>query len=111
MIDSSQHTSTITCTSAPRVWHFSAFHYFCNVLVTLQAEENYQSVIETLQKHKFADYTIVQDHHCPPKQTNYNTLHFALATVSVTPCHRPRHLLILPYSRKFFLCAIYWVSL
>ena len=23
---SSQHTSTITCTAAPRVWHFSAFH-------------------------------------------------------------------------------------
>ena len=22
----SQHTSTITCTDAPRVWHFSAFH-------------------------------------------------------------------------------------
>ena len=27
MIDSSQHTSTITCTDALRVWHFSAFHY------------------------------------------------------------------------------------
>ena len=26
MIDSSQHTSTITCTAAPRVWHFSVFH-------------------------------------------------------------------------------------
>ena len=24
---SNQHTSTITCTAAPRVWHFSAFHY------------------------------------------------------------------------------------
>ena len=24
--DSSQHASTITCTAAPRVWHFSAFH-------------------------------------------------------------------------------------
>ena len=23
---SSQHTSTITCTAAPRVWHFNAFH-------------------------------------------------------------------------------------
>ena len=23
-----QHTSTITCTVAPRVWHFSAFHCF-----------------------------------------------------------------------------------
>ena len=23
---SNQHTSTITCTAAPRVWHFSAFH-------------------------------------------------------------------------------------
>ena len=23
---SSQRTSTITCTDAPRVWHFSAFH-------------------------------------------------------------------------------------
>ena len=22
-------TSTITCTAAPRVWHFSAFHYVC----------------------------------------------------------------------------------
>ena len=22
-----QHTSTITCTVAPRVWHFSAFHF------------------------------------------------------------------------------------
>ena len=22
----SQHTGTITCTDAPRVWHFSAFH-------------------------------------------------------------------------------------
>ena len=22
----SQHTSTITCTAAPRVWYFSAFH-------------------------------------------------------------------------------------
>ena len=27
MIDSSQHISTITCTAAPRVWHFSAFHF------------------------------------------------------------------------------------
>ena len=26
--ESSQHTSTITCTDALRVWHFSAF-YFC----------------------------------------------------------------------------------
>ena len=25
---SDRHTSTITCTAAPRVWHFSAFHYF-----------------------------------------------------------------------------------
>ena len=24
---SSQHTCTITCTAAPRVWHFRAFHY------------------------------------------------------------------------------------
>ena len=24
----SQHTSTITCTDAPRVWRFSAFHYY-----------------------------------------------------------------------------------
>ena len=24
---SSQHTSTITCIAAPRVWHFSAFHF------------------------------------------------------------------------------------
>ena len=24
---SSQHTSTMTCTDAPRVWHFSAFHF------------------------------------------------------------------------------------
>ena len=23
---SNQHTSTITCAAAPRVWHFSAFH-------------------------------------------------------------------------------------
>ena len=30
VIDSSQHTSTITCTAAPRVWHFSAFHYPCS---------------------------------------------------------------------------------
>ena len=30
VIDSSQHISTITCTAAPRVWHFSAFHYACN---------------------------------------------------------------------------------
>ena len=28
MIDSSQHTSTITCTAEPRVWHFSAFHFY-----------------------------------------------------------------------------------
>ena len=27
---SSQHTSTITCTAAPRVWHFSAFHCYGN---------------------------------------------------------------------------------
>ena len=27
VIDSSQHTSTITCTATPRVWHFSAFHF------------------------------------------------------------------------------------
>ena len=27
VIDSSQHTSTITCIAAPRVWHFSAFHF------------------------------------------------------------------------------------
>ena len=26
VIDSSQHTSTITCTATPRVWHFGAFH-------------------------------------------------------------------------------------
>ena len=26
VIDSSQHTSTTTCTAVPRVWHFSAFH-------------------------------------------------------------------------------------
>ena len=26
VINSSQHTSTITCTDAPRVWHYSAFH-------------------------------------------------------------------------------------
>ena len=26
VIDSSQHTSTITCADASRVWHFSAFH-------------------------------------------------------------------------------------
>ena len=24
---SSQHTSTITCTAVPRVWHFSAFQF------------------------------------------------------------------------------------
>ena len=33
MINSSQHTSTVTCTAALRVWHFSAFHshlsYYC----------------------------------------------------------------------------------
>ena len=28
VINSSQHTSTITCTAALRVWHFSAFHWF-----------------------------------------------------------------------------------
>ena len=27
---SNQHTSTITCTAAPRVWHFSAFHTSSN---------------------------------------------------------------------------------
>ena len=27
VIDSSQHTSTITCAAAPRVWQFSAFHF------------------------------------------------------------------------------------
>ena len=26
---SSRHTSTTTCTAAPRVWHFSAFHLSC----------------------------------------------------------------------------------
>ena len=57
VINSSQHRSTITCTSAPRVWHFSAFHYFCNVLITLQTEKNYQSVIKTLQ--------ICRLYHCP----------------------------------------------
>ena len=32
---SSQHTSTITCTVAPRVWHFSAFHsYSTNCYLT-----------------------------------------------------------------------------
>ena len=25
---SSQHTSTITCTAVPRVWHFSVFHWY-----------------------------------------------------------------------------------
>ena len=31
VIDSSQHTSsTLTCTAAPRVWHFSAFHCLCS---------------------------------------------------------------------------------
>ena len=33
MINSSQHTSTVTCTAALSVWHFSAFHshlsYYC----------------------------------------------------------------------------------
>ena len=27
---SCQHTCTISCTAAPRVWHFSAFHWICN---------------------------------------------------------------------------------
>ena len=30
VIKSSQHTSTITCTAAPRVWHLSAFHCNCS---------------------------------------------------------------------------------
>ena len=29
---SNQHTSTITCTAVPRVWHFSAFHCHGNYL-------------------------------------------------------------------------------
>ena len=33
MSDSSQHTSTITCTAALRVWHFSAFHFGSVVVV------------------------------------------------------------------------------
>ena len=28
MASISQHTSTITCTDALRVWHFSAFYFF-----------------------------------------------------------------------------------
>ena len=31
VIDSSRHTSTITCTDAPRVWHFSVFHFLCGL--------------------------------------------------------------------------------
>ena len=31
----SQHTSTITCTAAPRVWHFSAFHCIKKLLMAL----------------------------------------------------------------------------
>ena len=31
VIDSRQHTSTIACTVAPRVWHFSDFHYYIAV--------------------------------------------------------------------------------
>ena len=36
---SSQHTSTITCIAAPRVWHFSAFHLvsFCVVVLFVSA--------------------------------------------------------------------------
>ena len=30
---SNQHTSAITCTAAPRVWHFSAFHFMCHDLI------------------------------------------------------------------------------
>ena len=30
MINSTQHTTTITCAIAPRVWHCSAFHCHCS---------------------------------------------------------------------------------
>ena len=30
---SNHHASTITCTAAQRVWHFSAFHYIINTAV------------------------------------------------------------------------------
>ena len=38
MASMSQHTSTITCTAASRVWHFSAFHYLGNT----PTEERYE---------------------------------------------------------------------
>ena len=39
MIDSShdQHTSTITYTAAPRVWHFSAFHFVVSACARVSA--------------------------------------------------------------------------
>ena len=44
MIDSSQHTSTITCTAALRVWHFCAFHFYSK-----------REVLFSTCRHKFVD--------------------------------------------------------
>ena len=46
---SSQHTSTITCTAAPKVWHFSAFHLLAGLssvqlTLTLHTDTNYNFV-------------------------------------------------------------------
>ena len=43
VINSSQHTSTVTSTAAPRVWHFSSFHYLCDSVK--QIKESKKSAI------------------------------------------------------------------
>ena len=47
MIDSSQHTSTITCIAAPRVWHFSAFHCMLQRWAHAYCDSVYHAAINT----------------------------------------------------------------
>ena len=44
VINSSQDTSTITCTATPRVWHFNAFHYLCDSVK--QIKESKKSAVD-----------------------------------------------------------------
>ena len=53
VIDSSQHTITITCTASPRVWHFSAFHYYISNSLTdlYMSKQHFLSEPRNLSRH------------------------------------------------------------
>ena len=57
MINSSQHTSTITCTAAPRVWHFNAFHWEGALIVVLTVTRTRLTVCEVGVFHNSQKYT------------------------------------------------------